>query len=285
VWYVEEAYREAWEAVLSAVPPPAAWSIAGYSWREEIPRNYSGYIITANRRGTEPDPASSGFTTVYPGLSRTREYRGDLALALDPWMIYHKHTDPGLTRRRVESGSGGGLLLLPGSDTRAVQAWTAQLVQEEPGVFSADYARWSQTGDALFTGRLFQQGALTYTWDDVWPVLFGVNLSWVYAPLSRVRELPPFWTSVLETSRFPEKPEWKEFALEADMLWALPYGGDQARERMGAVTAWLQAAETQTAIADALSWIPAHPDGVPYNPLSRAAQIVWLSSSYLVEIQ
>jgi hypothetical protein len=37
----------------------------------------------------------------------------------------------------------------------------------------------------------------------------------------------------------------------------------------------------QTAIANMINWIPAHPEGVPYNPLTWEAQVAWINSSFV----
>jgi hypothetical protein len=116
---------------------------------------------------------------------------------------------------------------------------------------------------------------------DAMPLLYRSSPAWVYAPLSRIRSQSYQDTSGLDASRYPEPDNWNEFGIQAAMLWALPFGRERDLAKLGDIRAWLTSAKTQTAIADALRWIPALPEGVPYNTVSRAARLAYLSSSFI----
>ena len=88
---------------------------------------------------------------MYYRLAYDLEYEGSLVLALDPWMVFQKHSSPALALDRALSASGGnGLLLMPGKEPAAVQALTARLVQESPGKFSSDESGWQDCENNLF---------------------------------------------------------------------------------------------------------------------------------------
>jgi hypothetical protein len=116
---------------------------------------------------------------------------------------------------------------------------------------------------------------------DVWPLLFRDNTAWVYAPLSLIREQSPYRMGLLEASRFPEGEGWNEYGVQADLLWALPFGWDGEGGGLAAAAQWLKDPAVQTYIANAINWIPAHPQGVPYNTVSWAAQEAWNNSSFV----
>jgi hypothetical protein len=86
---------------------------------------------------------------------------------------------------------------------------------------------------------------------------------------------------LLTAEAFPCQPEWNEYGLQAEILQAIPMTGKGQTEKLAAAKAWLLQPEIQAAIADRLKWIPAHPQGEAYNPISRDAQLAWFSSSFL----
>jgi hypothetical protein len=199
-------------------------------------------------------------------------------------MVFRDHRFPSLTRRRVDSLSGGeGMLLIPGQDPAAVRAWTARLIQESPGVFPQEGELWEVLQNSLFTNNRFRQGSASFTWQDVWFFLLGDDTAWTYAPISKVRELPNYRSGILEATVFPEPPGADRFGMQARILWAVPLGDEKTRAKLEESLAWLKNWETQTIIADALRWVPADPDGKPFNPAAMSARIAWLTCSYVWE--
>jgi hypothetical protein len=299
VWYVEEAFAASWARVVRdpAVPfrkilplPPAGEGRDGLF----------GYLITRNPEPWQGAPAvpvesgeeapvlpelelrAGGALRVYPWLSQTREWKGALALAADPWIVFYKRDSPVLGWNRAAGSEGGpGNLILPGGDRAAVEAWTAQLVQEIPGIFPPDPAAWAAAEEDLFRGRRFQAGAITCRWLDVWPLFFRDEAAWVYAPISRIRDLPSYRMGLLEGARFPEKPGWTQFGLQAEVLWAVPAGRGSQVKRLAAASRWLKDPLTQAEIANTINWVPAHPAGVPFNSLTWEAQLAWITSSFI----
>jgi hypothetical protein len=205
-----------------------------------------------------------------------------MVLALDPWMILRRHQNPEPRRDWIDSPEAGErIMLIPGANPEAVRAWQAQLLQEGPGVFSGDPLRWEETRRSLFGNGRFQDGALTYTWVQIWPLLLRDEPAWLYSPVSRARALPPYRMGLLDATRFPEPPGWTEYGLEADILWAFPFGNKKQRQKIKNAGTWLQDPHTQTLIANEIEWIPAHPSGTPYNTIAWEAQIAWLRSSFV----
>jgi hypothetical protein len=197
-------------------------------------------------------------------------------------MIFRKHQDPEPPRARIDSLSGGdGLLILPGADASAVHAWLTQLLQERPGNFAPDQALWERWKDEIFLNRRFQPGSVSYTWVEVWPLLFRNEVAWVYAPINRIRELSSYRMGLLDAARFPEPPSWNEYGLQADVLWAIPVGEEKHLKRLNKAAGWLKDPQTQTIIANEIEWIPAHPSGTPFNALTWETQIAWLRSSFV----
>jgi hypothetical protein len=279
---VEEGLEDAWEEVLETASPPRSFKKEPLILPrgESPPQEARGFLITTRR-----DPAAEGPISLYPRLSFTLEYEGAHVLALDPWMIFRNHQFPSLTRSRVDSLAGGtGLLLIPGQDPAAVRAWTARLIQESPGVFPQEGEPWEVLQDSLFTNNRFRQGAATFTWQDVWFFLLWNDPAWVYAPISKVRELPNYRSSILEATVFPEPAgPVNRFGLQTRLLWAIPLGDGRTLVRLGKSLEWLKHWETQTIIADVLRWVPADPDGRPFNPAAMSARIAWLTCSYVWE--
>jgi hypothetical protein len=282
LWYVDEEYTAAWNRILQRGSPPLTRN-------KVLPREGTpppgrfGYIIT--RQGPPGKPVEGAPLVLYPDLSRTLEYEGYMVLALDPWMILRRHQNPEPRREWIDSpGAGEGIMLIPGANPEAVRAWQAQLLQERPGVFAGDPLRWEESGRSLFVNGRFQDGALTYTWVQIWPLLLRDEPAWLYCPVSRARALPPYRMGLLDATRFPEPPGWTEYGLEADILWALPFGNEKQRKKIKNAEIWLKEPNTQTLIANEIEWIPAHPSGTPYNTIAWEAQMAWLRSSFLWQV-
>jgi hypothetical protein len=145
-----------------------------------------------------------------------------------------------------------------------------------------DRETWDEAEERLFRGRRFQLGALTYSWFDVWILLLRDDPAWVYAPLSRVRkDLSEYQVGLLDAASFPIRPDWNEYGLQADVIWALSRGNKNRQKKLVQADNWLGVSGTQTRIADILGWIPAHPEGRPYDTIAREAQLVWFSSSFV----
>jgi hypothetical protein len=279
VWYVDEAFYRHWGRIVRDASPPFRRFEALPPGKP--PPNRYGFIISPNPPGLEPGEPGLPLRVI-PELSRTREWGGALALALDPWMIFRRHQEPEPSRARIDSPEGGaGILALPGAEEDAVGAWVSQLIQERPGAFPRESPPWDAAAPALFQGRRFQQGAETYHWVDIWPLLERREPVWLYAPLSRIRELPPYRMGVLDATRFPEKEDWNIYGIQAEILWALPFGDEKQRKNLDRARAWLQRAQTQTVIANTIDWIPAHPQGTPYNTISWESQEAWINSSFV----
>jgi hypothetical protein len=279
LWYVDEDYTASWNRILQRGASPLARNEVLPREGNPPPGRY-GYVIT--RQGPPGQAAEGAPVRLYPGLSRTREYQGYTVLALDPWMFLRRHQTPEPRREWIDlPGTAEGVMLIPGADQGAVRAWQAQLLQERPGVFTGDTGRWAETEQALFGNRRFQEGASVYTWVQIWPLLLRDEPAWVYSPISRARALPPYRMGLLDATRFPEPPDWTEYGLEADILWALPFGSEKQMEKLQNADIWLKDPQTHTIIANEIEWIPAHPSGTPFNTITWEAQIAWLRSSFI----
>ena len=280
VWIVEDHYIGAWEQALGDYPALAGRIVPSSEAKDPLPRSWYGY-----RAGSSQNPLGDDENPllVYLGLAGQRHYEDALLLALDPWLVFRRFTSPSLSREDAENGPGErGRLLIAGGDPAAAWAWTAQLLQESPGVFSHGPGRWEQAQEWLFTSGQFQTGARTFGWEEIWPHLLDEDeVVWVYAPLSRLRALPLVDTNTLEADVFPVRPGWNQFGLQARLFWATPYGSEKNRERLEAAEALLQGAPFQNLLADSLGWIAAHPEAPPFNPFSWNARISWLTSSYI----
>ena len=246
---------------------------------EDFPRGRFGFVIS--RHGPEGERVSDAPVTVFPNLSRSREYQGWTALALDPWMVFRKHQDPVPGRSFLDNGNERGSILLAGTDRRAVKAWLCQLLQEEPGIFTGDSSLWEEKSRNIVRDYPFQSGALTYSWVQVWPLLLRSQTAWLYAPLSQARSLPPFRSGLLDATRFPEPEGWDRYGMQADLLWSKRMGNGRQLRNTADVERWLRDPQTQTVIANTINWIPAHPSGVPFNTVSWETQMAWLRSSYV----
>ena len=282
VWVVEAQYEAAWRRLLASSDLPQSWQRVLAADGPGADDSRFGYRIST-RHGEEE--AGTGIRALYPYLSQTGEYKGALALAADPWLVFRSNTTLPLSRSRAE-GSGAGTLFMAGRDPMALAGWTAQLLQQRPGVFAPWGEQWTVTSESLFLRRHFQPGAQTYTWGEIWPQLIDSPSSWAYAPLSAAQQLPGYRLSLLEADRFPEKEDWNEFSLQAQILWAIPFGAEKGRSHAKALAkaaAWLQDAQTQSDLSSAIGWIPANREARPYNPIAHSAQLAWLGSSYIWE--
>jgi hypothetical protein len=292
VWYVEAPLANTWARVLRQGSAPFTKIIA-YRPNEGIPRKGLGYCISnadiqtilGRKNETTGETGTGGNTDlpeqliIYKQLSDNREYQGALLLALDPWMVFFKHTSYPLSRVRVE-GRGEGILILPGAESDATRAWASQLLQQSPGVYSGreslrDMERF------LADDPRFQPGSEKSGWSEALSLLMREERSWLYAPLSRIMELPSYRTGQLKAHYFPGHSSWNNFGLQADLVWAIPFGKKGRQKKLDAAETWLRDPKTQTLIANELHWIPADPQGNPYNTLCRDAQLAWLSSSYI----
>ena len=280
IWYVQPEYEKAWNLVLQKTIAPRYFSTSVQLWGKDTPPPESGIFITS-RFGQ-----NQGRIQVYYRLSDKQEYQGARVLAVDPWMIFSRQTNPGLSVDRAVSDKGGdGVLLIPGIDLAAVNAWTARLIQESPGVFSIGDNAWRQSRSTLFKGSRFPREAESYSWQDVLLRLMGNERVWVYAPLSVIRSYPNFQKTILDVSAFPEEAENNEYSLHADILWAVPSGADKKNDKQLAQTLdWLGKYETQTIIADVLGWIPADPGGLPLDSVSVESHRNWLGASYIYTV-
>jgi hypothetical protein len=258
IWYVEQGLEEHWARVLRDTKPAESSNEIRVWDGDSIPTG-RGILITTNIRQIRKQAA------VYYRLSYDLHYEGAMVLALDPWMVFHKNSDPELTADRVYGGGGAGVVLIPGKDPEAVRAWTARLKK-----------------DQLFETGLFPEGAQTYNWQDVFYRLMSGETAWVYAPLSAIRRYPNFRKSILSAAPFPERDS-NTRSLQAALLWAVPFGSPEEQKKMGKAIAWLKKPQTQTIIADNLDWIPADPYGRPFNPVSLTAHRSWLTTEYIYE--
>jgi hypothetical protein len=280
LWYVDEDYSAAWNRIIKErVPPYLRSEVISRQPDETFPPGRFGFVIS--RSGPEGEYSDAAPVSLYPDLSRNREYKGWYVLALDPWMVFRKHQDPEPVRSFLDLGNERGSLLLAGSDQDAVQAWLCQLLQEKPGVFMPGGEVWQERGNALVRDYPFQNGAFTYSWIQVWPLLFRGGAVSLYAPLSQARALPPYRAGLLDATRFPEPEEWSRYGLQADILWARMYGEKRHQKKLAATERWLRDPKVQTVIANTIEWIPAHPSGVPYNTVSWETQMAWLRSSFI----
>jgi hypothetical protein len=280
LWYVDEDFSASWHRILRESPPPfSRFEIIPRTDNAPFPQGRFGF--TVSRSGPRGEHIEGAPVVLYRELARTRQYHDWFALALDPWMVFRKHHDPEPQRSFLDNANERGSILLAGLDQNAVQAWVSQLLQQQPGVFVQGNEVWQEKSASLVRDYPFQSGAFSFSWVQVWPLLFRTGTVWLYAPLSQARALPPYRAGLLDATRFPEPPGWDRFGLQADILWANVHGSPRQRERIAATERWLRDARTQTAIANAIQWIPAHPSGTPFNTVSWVSQMAWLRSSYI----
>jgi hypothetical protein len=294
VWYVEDGYEKAWAGITGTNAGkggiPEFKQIK--TWRQgDKPRNREyGFIITTRLDDKRPHTGEpeelANAPTVFRQLSRNMAAGDAMLLAVDPWLIYQDQDDPPLTRERITSAQGGeGTIFLPGREKDVVRAWLAQFVMEARGIFPGDPSVWNAAETTLFDGRRFQQGAATFGWNDVWFYFHRRKPAWIYGPVSKIRAFPGHDTDRLTAARFPSLFESEDLGIQANLLWAVPFGNDKTRSMLEPLSAWLGAPETQTLIADTLGWVPAHREGKPFNILVYNAQLAWLTSSFVWQFQ
>ena len=277
-WYVEAGYEDAWARILrQAGPVPVKFAgIRVYSGANNMKNQ--GVIIS-----TKPDDDITPLR-VYPGLSRELQYQGAIVLALDPWMIFYKHNQPSLSYERIFGPMGGeGILLLPGAEAEAVQAWVMRLSQDGPGSFPMDVETPENAEFLLFSGGRFRFEFRDYYWQNALSFLLGNETAWLYAPLSIIRSNRNPRKQLLAAEGFPERDR-NRYSLQATILWAWLNFSEKNTEKRNEIASWLKNPEIQTIIADELGWIPADPYGNPYDPVSRSSQMNWLTSSFVFEI-
>ncbi|WP_010263024.1 hypothetical protein [Treponema primitia] len=303
-WYVEAGLEKQWGELLEKAPsPPPFTRLRVYDPVAGIKKGQYGIIITKDFLAGQSDIDQNSDTNteaggapaeaappweppirVFPQLYQNRtDYQGTIPLALDPWLILRKTGDPQLSLERIRNPAGGaGSLIIPGAEADAVHAWLCQLLQDSPGSFPQDQRTWDAAKERLIYGnRRFQQGALTYTWFDVWLTLLRNDPAWVYAPLSMARELSAYDAGRLDATLFPIPSDWNTYGLQADILWAIPEAPDKLQPKLDPAKTWLAAPETQALIAEILGWIPAHPNGKPHDTMAREAQVAWFSSAFI----
>ena len=279
LWYIDEDYSAAWNRVLRQSSPPFTRHEVVPRTGDEFPKGRFGYIISA--KGPEGERVEGAPVEIYRDLARLRSYKDWLVLAVDPWMVFRKHQDPEPDRSFLDARNDRGTILLAGADNDAVQAWLCQLLQESPGVFLRGDNLWKEKALSLSRDYPFQSGSLTYSWVQVWPLVFRSGTVSLYAPLSQARAQPPFRMGLLDAARFPEPANWDRYGMQADVLWAKRQGSARQSKKLDGTDKWLKDSRTQTVIANVLSWIPAHPSGAPYNTISWETQMAWLRSSFV----
>ena len=268
-WYVEPEFEKTWERIVRENVPPGNFNEIKVWEGGEIPEG-QGILIAYKPWQTQEK------ITVYNRLPYTLEFKGAILLALDPWMVFRKYGNPDLNTGRVYSGIGReGTLLIPGMDSRSVNAWTARLMQEGK--------TWLETEQSLFQNNRFPRGSETYTWADVFIRLMGRETAWVYAPLSEIRRYHNPRKSILEAVPFPEREAGIGYSLQASLLWALPLGADEDKD-LEQTLEWLKSPQTQTLIANAIEWMPANPYGTPFNLVSFVSHRHWLTASSVYEV-
>ena len=280
LWYIDEEYSAAWNRILRQIPPPfTRYEIISRSGNGVFPKGRFGYLVSTS--GPMGERVEGAPVEIYRDLPRSRAYKDWIVLAVDPWMVFRKHQDPEPDRSFLDNTNERGTILIAGSNGDAVQAWLFQLLQERPGVFLQGDAVWKEKAASLVRDYPFQSGASTYSWIQVWPIVFRSGQASLYAPLSQARAQSPFRMGLLDATRFPEPENWDRYGMQAELLWAMRHGNEKQINKMDDTEKWLRNPRTQTVIANAISWIPAHPSGTPYNTISWQSQTAWLRSSYI----
>jgi hypothetical protein len=272
-WHVEAAYIDQWENIL--LKAGEAGKFLPVKEYKNAASAKNGFIISRH-----PATGKTSSVMVYKELNKTMKVDNSNILALDPWMIFRKSGNAGLSYNRVTS-AGEGTIYLAGKEPDDVSAWAAQFLQESPGVFPTDQSTWQEAETDLFLNRIFQGGADTYTWDDLWFRFNHTPLSWFYAPLSYIRNMPGDQTDTLAATLFPLKQGETRYGIQAETLWVTPAG---ETEEFKPLLDWLLSANGQTIIANELGWIPANPQGKPFNAVCKSAQLAWLRSGYVWDI-
>ena len=280
LWYVDEDISADWNRILRENPPPfSRYEVISRLADDPFPKGRFGFVIS--RRGPDGEHKTDFPVTVFNNLSQTREYKGWFVLALDPWMVFHKHRDLAPQRSFLDNENRRGSILLAGNDKSAVQAWLCQLLQDSPGSFKALTGTFEDNRLSLVRSYPFQSDALSYSWMQVWPEVYRNETVYLYAPLSQAMGQPPWRIGLLGTTRFPDQPNWDRYGLEAEILWAGIQGDDEQKETLLETQQWLKDPLIQTAIANTFLWIPAHPNGYLRNTISSDSHIAWRRSSYI----
>jgi hypothetical protein len=280
LWFIDEEYSAAWNRILrQSSPPLTRYEIVSRIGGQPFPKGRFGYIVSVD--GPKGERAEGAPVEIYRDLSRSRSYQDWSVLAVDPWMVFRKHQDPEPDRSFLDGANERGTILLAGANEDAIQAWLYQLLQERPGVFIQGEALWKEKAASLVREYPFQSGALTYSWVQVWPLVFRSGQVSLYAPLSQARAQQPYRMGLLDATRFPEPENWDRYGMQAGLLWAKRQGSERQIKKMDGTDKWLKNPRTQTVIANTISWIPAHPSGTPYNTISWESQTAWLRSSYI----
>jgi len=282
VWYVDEGLEKKWEQILASSSVPSSKNVIQVWDGLNLPEKDS--ILISFKPWTD-----AGIVKVFHRLSWDLESEGAHVIAIDPWMIFNKHTNSTLSMDRIYSNpsnqAGRGVLLIPGRDIETVRAWTSRFIQETPGIFPNDDGIWKEWESRLFDSGIFTSNMRGYDWNAVFFRLMGNEQSWLYAPISAIRDYRDPRKSVLEASPFPEHVG-SEASLLTKILWALPVRIDSktTKKNIDILINWLKMPETQTIIADNMEMIPADPYGTPFDPMSLTAHRLWLTTVWIYSI-
>jgi hypothetical protein len=280
VWYVDTSAAGSWARFIRRNQPPFT-RIRPWDSTAGIPRGVGFYITQSNIPGLNFPLEQNGEIVIrYDRLSGNGKYNGALLLALDPWMVFSRHSGPPLRRSRAE-GPGEGTLILSGAEQSALWAWTAQLAQEGPGNFPSEKNTWENMERSLAEDTRFQRNAASCAWTDALSLLLREDDAWLYAPFSLIMDLPSYRSGLLNARIFPMPSGGGEFGIQASLLWAIPTGPRWQRAALAQAETWLADNETQSLIANEFHLVPARPDAKAGNPLGRDAQLAWLSSSFV----
>ncbi len=297
-WVVDEHLHGALVEAVAAVGGATQWSVVttGSDEFTALGDRWYGVRVTDSPLVERDDLKP---VLVHVRLSRTREVRTAagataIAIAVDPWMVFRRHSTPPLSRARATTDdrtAGDGAVLFPGADAGARTAWAAQMLQAGPGRFPDDQALWDDARTQLVRSRRFQRGVETFGWEDSWPRLVSREHVWLYAPISRVLSLPGDQISALEADRFPDPPAWNEFGVQARVVWAVledrpvqrTRRSERAHGELDAALRILSDATFQMEFAERLDIVAGHPEVRSRNPLAAAAHRAWRTSSYVWE--
>jgi len=280
IWYVDEGLEKKWEQILTSSPPQSSKNLIQVWDSLKLPDN-GGILISF-----KPWVETQEKVKVFHRLSWDLEYEGAHVIAVDPWMIFNKHTNPPLTSEMIYSNTkGAGSILIPGRDTQTVHAWTSRFIQERPGQFPQGNDIWKEWESKLFDLNIFASGTRGYDWHAVFFRLMSSEQAWIYAPVSAVRGYRDPRKSILQASAFPYSGS-DENSLLVKILWALPVDSKSKRTQKSLENTmnWLKTPEIQTIIANNLDIIPADPYGTPYDPASLTAHRLWLTSVWIYSI-
>jgi len=279
IWYVDEALEKNWGQILADYNPPSQANIVQVWDGITLPQE-EGMVISF-----KPWVETQEIVKVFHRLSWELEHDGAHVLAVDPWMIFNKHTNPPITYERISGSGGRGVILIPGRDIEAVRAWSSRFIQEKPGSFPQGNGIWKTWESKIFDTGLFSPGMRGYDWNAVFFRLMGADQAWLYAPISKIRGYRDPRKSILEASPFPQQGGI-EASMLAKILWALPVksASGKTQKTINNVLTWLKSPEIQTVIADSMDMIPADPYGTPYDPVSLTTHRLWLTTVWIYSI-